>query len=100
MNSWKSGDQEVVVEAFVEVGLAVAVEVVQPGDAVAAEDVNLVVDDLQAERWKRPVAKRFQVIFSSLSSMPETIQTSPDQVQTAARPSEKKSKPPKRIHES
>src|SRR5271156_2579286 len=31
--------------------------------------------------------------------MPETIQTSPDQVETAARPSEKKSKPPKRIHD-
>ena len=39
-----------VADALVEVGLAVAVEVVQPGDLVAAEDVDLAVGDDQAQR--------------------------------------------------
>ena len=46
-------DLHVVVEVLVEVGLAVAVQVVQPGDLVAAEDVDLVVDDLQAQRLEQ-----------------------------------------------
>jgi len=40
----------VVVEIFVEVGFAVVVEIVEAGDLVSSEDVNHVVDDLQAER--------------------------------------------------
>src|SRR3954452_2605895 len=47
--------------------------------------------------WNIPVAKRFQLSLSSLSSIPETIQTSPWNVQIAARPSGKKSNPPKNV---
>ena len=43
------GDLDVVVEVLVEVGFAVLVEVVQDRDLVATEDVDLLVDDLQAE---------------------------------------------------
>ena len=43
------GDLDVVVEVLVEVGFAVLVEVVQQRDLVATEDVDLLVDDLQAE---------------------------------------------------
>ena len=39
-----------VADALVEIGLAVAVQVVQPGDLIAAEDVDLAVGDDQAER--------------------------------------------------
>ncbi len=42
-------DFALVVETLVEVGFAVVVEVVQAGDLVAAEDVDLVVDNAQAE---------------------------------------------------
>jgi len=35
------GDESVVVELLVEVGLAVVVEIVESGDLVAAEDVDL-----------------------------------------------------------
>ena len=41
-------DDAGVVEVFVEVGLAVAVEIVQAGDLVAAEDVDFVIDDFQS----------------------------------------------------
>ena len=44
----------VVVEALVEVGLAVAVEVVQPHDLVAAADVDRPVAELQPERLEQP----------------------------------------------
>ena len=44
------GHLVVAVEALVEVDLAVAVEVAEDGDLVAAGDVDLAVDDLQAER--------------------------------------------------
>ena len=43
------GDLDVVVEVLVEIGLAVAVEVLEAGDLVATEDVELLVDDRQAE---------------------------------------------------
>ena len=43
----------VVVETLVEVRLAVAVEVVQDHDLIAAADVDLVLDDLQAERLEQ-----------------------------------------------
>ena len=43
-------DLAVVVEVFVEVGFAVAVQVVQAGDLVAAQDVDHPVDDPQAQR--------------------------------------------------
>src|SRR5579871_4653582 len=45
----------------------------------------------------RPVAKRFQVTFCKFASILETIQTSPFIVQTAHRPSEKKSRAVSRI---
>ena len=44
----------VVVEALVEVRLAVAVQVMQPRELVAAGDVNLAAHDLKAERLKHP----------------------------------------------
>jgi DNA ligase (NAD+) len=43
------GDEDIVVEVFVEVGFAVVVEVVEPVEAVAAVGVDGVVDDLEAE---------------------------------------------------
>jgi hypothetical protein len=43
------GDLDVVVEVLVEVGFAVLVEVVQECNLVATEDVDFLVDDLQAE---------------------------------------------------
>ena len=43
------GYEEVVVEALVEVDLAVAIRVVQPGDAVAAQDVDLLAHHLDAQ---------------------------------------------------
>ena len=42
------------VERLVEISLVVAVEVGQPGDPVAPVDVDLVINDLQAERLKQP----------------------------------------------
>ena len=42
-------DLDVIVEVLVEVGFAVVVEVLEQRDLVAAEDVDLLVDDLQAE---------------------------------------------------
>ncbi len=48
--------------------------------------------------WNKPVAKRFHLRWSSFSSMPLTIQTLPPMVLMAAVwPSEKKSKPVKRM---
>src|SRR5687767_1389621 len=47
----------------------------------------------------KPAAKRFQESFCNLSSIPETIHTSPFQVESAARPSEKKSIATKRSHD-
>ena len=43
------GDLNVVVEVLVEVGFAVFVEVVQERDLVATEDIDLLIDNLQAE---------------------------------------------------
>ena len=51
MKSWPAGEVVVgVAHALVEVGLAVAVEVVQAGDLVAAQDVDLAVGHDQPER--------------------------------------------------
>ena len=38
-----------VVHAFIEIGLTIAVEVMQTGDLIAPEDVQFVVDDLNAQ---------------------------------------------------
>ncbi len=43
-------DFAVVVEAFVPVGFAIAVEVMQVRDLIAAMNVDFIVDDLQAQR--------------------------------------------------
>ena len=102
------GHLVVVVEALVEVGLAVAVEVVQDHDLVAAGDVDLAVDDLQPQRLEQPrgdplpgqLAGRAAgvLVLSSSSCQPATSQTSPSQVQTTPRsPSGKKSEPVNRI---
>ena len=51
MKSWPRGRGRVGVgEALVKVGLAVAIQVVQPGDLVAAEHVDLALGDDQAQR--------------------------------------------------
>ena len=47
------GHLVVVVEALVEVGLAVAVEVAEDDDLVAAGDVDPPVDDLQSQRLEQ-----------------------------------------------
>ena len=89
------GHLVVVVEALVEVGLAVAVEVVQAHDLVAAADV-----DLARRRSSAPAAgtgprrSAARSAPSRVGRCPSTSQTSPSQVQTAARrPSARKSKP-------
>ena len=48
------GDLGVVVEVLVEVGFTVVVQVDQASDLVAAEHVDPVVDDFQAQRLKQP----------------------------------------------
>ena len=48
------GDLRVVVEVLVEVGLTVVVQVDQVSDLVAAEHIDPVVDNLQAQRLKQP----------------------------------------------
>ena len=48
------GDLMVAVEVLVEVGLAVAVQVAEDRDLVAAADVDLTVDDLHAQRLEQP----------------------------------------------
>ena len=45
--------EQIVVEAFVKVRLAVAVEVVQTCDLVASDDVGIATDHLQAKRLKQ-----------------------------------------------
>ena len=96
------GDLVVAVEALVEVGLAVAVEVAEADDLVAAADV-----DPARRRPSTPAAgtaPRRSAARSGPatgSSTPSTIQTSPSQVQTAALwPSGRKSKPEGRIWQS
>ena len=96
------GHLVVVVEALVEVGLAVAVQVAQADDLVAAADV-----DPARRRSSAPAAgtaPRRSAARSGPragSSIPPTSQTSPSQVQTAARwPSGRKSKPVSRIWQS
>ena len=44
----------VVVEALIKIHLAIIVDVVQPGDLVAATNVNRLVDNLQPERLEHP----------------------------------------------
>ena len=85
-----------VADAFVEVGLAVAVQIVQPGDLVAAENVDQTVDDHQA---RAPGAGPRRIAASargsSVASSPSTCQTSPCIVQSMAEPSGRKSWSPK-----
>jgi hypothetical protein len=47
------GDLAVVVEALVEVGFAVVVAVGEARDLIAAERVDLIVDDLQPQRLEQ-----------------------------------------------
>ena len=48
------GDLMIAVEVLIEVGLAVAVQVVEADDLVAAADVDPARDDLQAQRLEQP----------------------------------------------
>ena len=85
----------VVVEALVEVGLAVAVEVVQLHDLVAAadEDRSVARPSARAAGTARTRSAATSGPPSGLSS-PPTSHTSPSQVQTAIRlPSGRKSNP-------
>ena len=84
----------VVVQALVEVRLAVAVEVVQPGQLAALQHDDLAVHHLQPERLVQPRGETLPgELFAAFSSTPLTSQTSPWQVQTAIRPSGRKSTP-------
>ena len=84
-----------VADALVEVGLAVAVEVVQPGDLVAAEDVDLAVGDDQPERLVQARGEPPPADVVERASSPSTRQTSPCIVQSIAEPSGRKSWSPK-----
>ena len=44
------GDFAIAVEVLIEIGFAVVVKVMQAHDAIAAGNVDHLVDDLQAER--------------------------------------------------
>ena len=58
MKSWPAGDVAIGVgKAFIEIGLAVAVEVVKPRDLVAAKDVDLALGDDQPEGLVQPGGK-------------------------------------------
>ena len=46
------GDLVIAVEALDEVGFAIAIQIPQDGDLIATGDIDLVVDDLEAERLK------------------------------------------------
>ena len=49
--------EQVVVEAFVKVRFVVTVEVVQPCDLIAPDDVGITVEHLQAKRLKQAGGK-------------------------------------------
>src|SRR6516165_10461529 len=53
----------VIVEILIEVGLAVAVQIVQLGDLVTAGDVDVAVDDPQAERLVQACGEAFPSDF-------------------------------------
>jgi hypothetical protein len=48
-----------VAEIFIAVGFAVVVEVDEPGDLIAAEDVHFVVDNAEAEGLKEAGGEAF-----------------------------------------
>ena len=98
MKSWPAGRRRVgVAEAFVKIGLAVAVEVVQPGDLVAAEHVDLAVGDDQAQGLVQAARQTAaSARFRASASSPSTRQTSPWIVQSMAVPSGRKSWSPKK----
>src|SRR5262245_14937925 len=47
-------DQGVVIEVLVEVRLSISVQIAKARDLVAAQHVDLFLDDLQAQRLKKP----------------------------------------------
>ena len=69
------------------IGLAVAVGVAQPPDAVAIEDVNLLVADRQRERFVQPGREPPPLDDAVSDRRPRTIQTSPSSVTQAPVPS-------------
>ena len=52
-------DDRVVVEVLVQVGLAVPVQVLEPGDLVTAGHINLTLHDLESERLKQTRGEAF-----------------------------------------
>ena len=78
------GHLVVAVEVLIKVGLAVAVEVAEDHDLVAAGDEDLPVADLQAERLEQSRRDPPPRELARPASSPLTSQTSPSQVQTAA----------------
>ena len=48
-----TGGEQVVVEVLIKIGFAVGVEIMQPRDLVAPDDVTTAVDHLQAKRLKQ-----------------------------------------------
>ena len=54
-----AGGNAIAVEVFVVIRFAIVIEIVQDRDLVAAKDVNLVANDLQSERLKKPGGQTF-----------------------------------------
>ena len=82
-----------IAKVFVEIDFLVSVEVVQNGNLVFAQSMDLPIDDEQSKRLVHPWAIRFQRTDFKSRSRPRTSQTSPKKVDTAASPLGKKSSP-------
>ena len=72
------GDEDVVVEALVPIGLAVVILVVQTGELVAAVNVDDVIDDFQPESFEQPGSETspldlFPVAFQSFNDPDVTV---------------------------
>ena len=91
----------VVVEVLIKVGLAVSVEVVEPDDLVAAADVDLAPDDLQAQRLEqaRGDPPPGEPLLRSIDALDEPDVAVPG-ADRRSRPSGRKSKPESRNWQS
>ena len=84
-------------EALIKIGLAVAIQVVQPGDLVAAEHIGLAVGDHQSQglvQARRQSASSGR--FSASGRDPRLAKHLPASSQSMAVPSAKKSRSPKK----
>src|SRR5580765_1653080 len=67
------GDLVIVVKVFVKIDLAVAVQIMQPTNLIPAGNIDLVVDNFQAERLKQSAsnAPPFELLQISLDAADE-----------------------------